>query len=81
MAEESVLDRFIGIITEHLQLSDDVISDDSKFSDLGADSMDEVELVMSVEEEFDIEISDENAESVKTFSEGLALIERLIKES
>lgn len=81
MADESVRDRLIGIISEHLQLSDGVISDDSELSDLGADSLDEVELVMAAEEEFDIEIPDDQAEIVKTFGEGLALIERLIDES
>ncbi len=55
------------ILAEQLGISEDAIKDESNFmEDLGADSLDIVELVMSIEEEFDIEITDEEAETIKT---------------
>ena len=63
----SVDERVKGIVAEQLGVSVDEISNDSSFiDDLGADSLDTVELVMSLEEEFDIEISDEEAENIST---------------
>ena len=63
----SVDERVKGIVAEQLGISVDEISNDSSFiDDLGADSLDTVELVMSLEEEFDIEISDEEAENIST---------------
>ncbi len=63
----SVDERVKGIVAEQLGVSVDEISTDSSFiDDLGADSLDTVELVMSLEEEFDIEISDEEAENIST---------------
>ena len=63
----SVDERVKGIVAEQLGISVDEIGNDSSFiDDLGADSLDTVELVMSLEEEFDIEISDEEAENIST---------------
>lgn len=56
------------IIAEQLGISEDEIQDDSSFgSDLGADSLDFYELLMALEEEFDIEISEGEAEKLETF--------------
>lgn len=60
--------RIREIIGEQLGISEEEIQEDSSFgSDLGADSLDLYELVMSLEEEFDIEIPEEDAEKLDTF--------------
>ncbi|MFL0249886.1 acyl carrier protein [Clostridium neuense] len=60
-----IFEKVKGIIAEQLGLEKDEITMDSSFvDDLGADSLDIVELIMALEEEFDIEIPDEDAEKV-----------------
>ena len=59
--------KVIELIVEQLDADSDNISDDDSFmDDLGADSLDTVELIMAFEEEFDIEIPDEDAENIRT---------------
>ena len=61
------IDRIKKIIIDQLGIEEEKISIDSSFiDDLGADSLDIVELIMAFEEEFDIEIPDEDAEKIKT---------------
>jgi acyl carrier protein len=63
----SVNERVKGIVAEQLGIGIDEINNESSFiDDLGADSLDTVELVMALEEEFDVEISDEQAENIAT---------------
>jgi acyl carrier protein len=65
--EKTVERRVIEIIVEQLGVSEEeVILEASFIDDLGADSLDLVELIMAMEEEFGIEISDEDAEKIKT---------------
>ena len=60
-------DKIKNIIIDKLGVEESKISMDADFiNDLGADSLDQVELIMQLEEEFDIEISDEEAESLTT---------------
>lgn len=60
-------ERIKEIIVEQLGVEEDQITPDASFiDDLGADSLDTVELVMAFEEEFDIEIPDEDAEKIRT---------------
>ncbi len=60
-------DRIKEIIVEQLGVDEEQITPDASFiDDLGADSLDTVELVMAFEEEFDIEIPDEDAEKIRT---------------
>ena len=63
----SIEDRVKKIVSDQLGKSMDEVQSDSSFvDDLGADSLDTVELVMALEEEFDIEISDDEAENIST---------------
>jgi len=63
----SVEDKLVEIIAEQLSVDKDKVVPGASFvDDLGADSLDLVELIMSMEEEFDIEISDEDAENLAT---------------
>ena len=70
-----VLDRVKKIVIEHLSVEESAISDSSSFiDDLGADSLDTVELVMAFEEEFGIEIPDDAAENIQTFGDAVKFI-------
>jgi len=63
----SIEERVIKIVAEQLGSGEDEITNESSFiDDLGADSLDTVELVMALEEEFDIEIPDDDAENIAT---------------
>ena len=67
MAEKSIQDRVKEIIVEQLGVNPDQVTPEAKFiEDLGADSLDTVELVMAFEEEFGAEIPDEDAEKLQT---------------
>ena len=66
------IDRIKKIIIDQLGIEEEKISIDSSFiDDLGADSLDIVELIMAFEEEFDIEIPDEDAEKIKTVGDAV----------
>ena len=65
--EKSVERRVIEIIVEQLGVSEEEVTMEASFiDDLGADSLDLVELIMAMEEEFGLEISDEDAEKIQT---------------
>lgn len=74
------LDRIVKVIVDQLDVTAADINPDSRFiEDLGADSLDTVELVMAFEEEFDIEIGDDLAEQIKTVKDVLVLVnERVV---
>ena len=68
------------IIIEQLDVQADQVTDDASFiEDLGADSLDTVELVMALEEHFDIEIPDEDAEKIKTVRDAVQYIDKNVK--
>jgi len=70
-------DRVKKIVVEHLGVEDDKVTPDASFiDDLGADSLDIVELVMAFEEEFGIEIPDDAAESIATVGDAINFIEK-----
>ena len=72
----SLNERVRRIIVEQLAVSEEEVNPPASFvDDLGADSLDQVELVMALEEEFGIEISDEDAEKIKTVQDTLSYIE------
>ena len=67
MTQEEILKKIKGIIVEQLGITENSITMESSFiDDLGADSLDIVELIMALEEEFDTEIPDADAEKVVT---------------
>ena len=67
MSSEEIFDKVKQIIVEQLGVADTAVTMEASFiDDLGADSLDIVELVMAIEEEFDIEIPDTDAEKVVT---------------
>lgn len=71
----AVEERVKKIIAEQLGVEEDDVVPDAKFvEDLGADSLDTVELVMALEEEFEIEIPDEDAEKMQTVSAAVDFI-------
>ena len=74
----SVVERVKDIIVEQLGVNSEQVVDNAKFiEDLGADSLDTVELVMALEEEFEAEIPDEEAETLTTVGEAIAYIEKM----
>ncbi|MEJ2024068.1 MAG: acyl carrier protein [Deltaproteobacteria bacterium] len=67
------------IICEQLNVSeDDVVLEASFVDDLGADSLDQVELIMAMEEEFDVSIPDEDAEKIGTVQDAISYIQKAI---
>ncbi len=75
-AEKSIEQRIRDIIVEQLGVKAEQVTPDSRFiEDLGADSLDTVELVMALEEEFGMEIPDENAEELQCVSDVIKYIE------
>jgi acyl carrier protein len=72
----SVADKVKSIIVDNLGVDEDEVTPDASFvEDLGADSLDVVELVMAFEEEFGIEIPDEDAEKITRVKEAVSYID------
>ena len=72
-----ILERVRKIVIEHLDADPEKVTEKAAFiDDLGADSLDIVELVMAMEEEFDLEIPDEDAEKLKTVQDVASYLEK-----
>ena len=72
----TIEDRVKKIVVEQLGVAEDQVTPDSSFvDDLGADSLDTVELVMALEEEFDTEIPDDEAEKITTVKQAIEFIQ------
>ena len=70
------IDKVKNIVVDHLGVDEDKVTDNASFiDDLGADSLDTVELVMAFEEEFGIEIPDDAAESIQTVGDAVKFID------
>ena len=77
----AVLDRVKQIVAEQLGVEEDDITNETHFiDDLNADSLDIVELIMALEEEFELEISDEDAEKITTVGSAVKYIEEKTKD-
>ncbi len=81
MTKDEILKKVKEITSEQLGVDEAQITPDAKFvDDLGADSLDTVELVMALEEEFDLEISDEDAEKLVTVQKAVDYVEDHLEE-
>lgn len=70
----TIADRIRKVIAEHLDQTIETCTDGKTFSDLGADSLDSIEIVMALEEEFDTEIPDHEADGLSTVGEVIAYL-------
>ena len=78
MSDKSFEEKVRSIIVDQLGVESDKVTADAKFiEDLGADSLDTVELVMAFEENFDIEVPDEEAEKLQSVADVVAYIEKV----
>ncbi|MBD2778840.1 acyl carrier protein [Iningainema tapete] len=82
MSQSPIFEKVKKIVADQLSVEADTITPQSNFAnDLGADSLDTVELVMALEEEFDIEIPDEAAEKITTVQEAVDYINNKVATS
>jgi acyl carrier protein len=79
MERSELLERVKQLATETLEVDPDTVTESASFADdLEADSLDLVELVMAIEEEFDISIPEEELEGIETVGQALSLVEEKI---
>ena len=77
---QEIQDKVIDIVCKHLGVAKDKVSSETSFvNDLGADSLDTVELVMDMEEAFGLSIPDEDAEKIQTVGNAVKYIEAALK--
>jgi acyl carrier protein len=82
MSQTDTFEKVKNIVVEQLGVKEEEVKPQSNFAnDLGADSLDTVELVMALEEEFDIEIPDEAAEKITTVQEAVDYIDNKVAAS
>ncbi|KAI3687275.1 hypothetical protein L1987_80969 [Smallanthus sonchifolius] len=80
-AKPETVDKVCSIVRKQLALPEDsAVTGDSKFASLGADSLDTVEIVMGLEEEFGISVEEESAQTIATVQDAADLIEKLISK-
>ncbi|KAG6750579.1 hypothetical protein NC652_030773 [Populus alba x Populus x berolinensis] len=80
-AKPETIDKVCEIVKKQLALSDEIsVTGESKFSTLGADSLDTVEIVMGLEEAFGISVEEESAQSIATVQDAADLIEKLVEK-
>jgi acyl carrier protein len=73
--EDEILEKLKALVIDRLNVEEEQIKPDASFvEDLGADSLDIVELIMGIEEEFDVEIPDEDAEKLRNVGDALAYV-------
>ena len=75
----SVADEVKKIIADHLIITPELVTDEASFrDDLRADSLDNVEIIMAIEDTFNIEVNDEQLSNVSTVSEAILLVEKAV---
>ncbi|HHR85986.1 MAG TPA: acyl carrier protein [Candidatus Acetothermia bacterium] len=78
---DDIAGKVRAIIADQLMVDPDEVTDEASFvEDLGADSLDTVELIMEFEDEFGVEISDEDAEKIATVGEAVAYMSKLMED-
>ncbi|KAK1408087.1 hypothetical protein QVD17_39720 [Tagetes erecta] len=81
-ATPETVDKVCNIVRKQLALGDDAaVTGESKFASLGADSLDTVEIVMGLEEEFGISVEEESAQTIATVQDAADMIEKLISKN
>ena len=76
MSSNNIAERVKSIVVKNLGVEEETVKEESSFiDDLGADSLDTVELVMAFEEEFGVEISDDKTEEIKTVKDAIDFIQ------
>ncbi|KAJ0013856.1 hypothetical protein Pint_20634 [Pistacia integerrima] len=81
-AKPETVDKVCKIVKKQLALPEgSVVAGDSKFAELGADSLDTVEIVMGLEEEFGISVEEDSAQTIATVQDAADLIEKLIENN
>ena len=79
--DEDIRARVIKVVAATLKIDEDKVKEDSDFvEDLGADSLDQVELSMAIEEAFEIEIPDDAASNIKTIPDMIELVKKCKKQ-
>ncbi|KAM0021846.1 putative Acyl carrier protein (ACP) [Helianthus debilis subsp. tardiflorus] len=80
-AKPETVDKVCNIVRKQLALKEDMsVSGESKFAALGADSLDTVEIVMGLEEEFGITVEEESAQNIATVQDAADLIEKILEK-
>ena len=80
MSSEEVLEKVKGIIVEQLGVAETAVTMEASFiDDLGADSLDIFQIIMGIEEEFDIEIDNEEAEKITTVQDAVEQIKKAVE--
>ena len=75
---DDLLKKIVTIVVDKLDVEEDKVTVDAQFiDDLGADSLDTVELIMEIEEQFEIDIPDEDAEKIQSVKDALDYIKRI----
>lgn len=75
-SQDALFDKVKAIIVDQLSVEEDEVTPEASFiEDLGADSLDIVELIMALEEEFEIEVPDEDAEKLQTVADAIRYIQ------
>lgn len=81
MSEQNIPEIVKNTLCEYLGVTPEQVTPDAEIiRDLGADSLDTIEVIMALEEELNVEISDEEAEKIKTVQEAIDALEKLVKE-
>lgn len=80
--DSKIFETVRNIVAQQLGVDEKLVTLEANFAnDLGADSLDTVELVMAIEEEFDIEIPDEDAEKIATLNQAVKFIEQAVSSN